>query len=447
MSKSVADKLRGRAAVIQDRLDAIQAAAAERDGENFEFTAEEQTEFEKLLKDRDTVRAQITMAEKADSDRVEDWRRRRGLTDAGELADGKAAKFDDGARFTSNEGKDGPFKNLGEQLQAIANSRRSGKIDERLTKVAAEGALSAVGSDGAFLIQRDFTTRLMDRGREAAVIAPDCTSIPIGENADGLEAPLIDETSRATGSRWGGVQVYRRAEAETVTKTKPKLVKAGLELEDMMGLFRATSGLLRDAPQLGAVVEMAFGSEFAFKFDNEIIRGTGVGEALGILNSPALVTVAKESSQSAAGFIALNAANMYARMPARLLGGAKWYMNSDVFPQLLTMTLGNNAIYLPGGVLATAPFGLLLGRPIVPIEQAETMGTKGDIFFANFSEYIVIEKGGLEAASSIHVYFETDQEVFRWKVRNNGMPAWKSSLAPFKGTAAKSPFVCLATRP
>jgi hypothetical protein len=61
-------------------------------------------------------------------------------------------------------------------------------------------------------------------------------SIDIGGDFDGLEYPYIDESSRVDGSRWGGVQVYRNAEAATVTAKQPKIGKGELRLEEITGL-------------------------------------------------------------------------------------------------------------------------------------------------------------------------------------------------------------------
>jgi hypothetical protein len=59
----------------------------------------------------------------------------------------------------------------------------------------------------------------------------------------------LDETSRATGSRWGGIQVYRAAEADSATAKKPQLGRWECRLEDIIGLAYITERLLRDAPR------------------------------------------------------------------------------------------------------------------------------------------------------------------------------------------------------
>jgi HK97 family phage major capsid protein len=57
-------------------------------------------------------------------------------------------------------------------------------------------------------------------------------------------------------------------------------------------------------------------------------------------------------------------------------------------------------LYIPGNSLTGAPNGTLLGIPVVFAEQALALGTAGDIYLADFGQYRIIEKAGIQAASS-----------------------------------------------
>ncbi len=345
-----------------------------------------------------------------------------------------------------------PFKSLGEQLACIVDSTRKGRVDSRLMGIqnAVQGSSASVPSDGGFLIQEDFTTALLTKAMTNAVIAPRCFNIPLSGNSNRLKAPVINETTRVTGSRWGGVQVYRVDEGGTVTVKKPKLAMLEMNAEKMMGIAYATDELLTDASALGAILSRAFTSEFNWMLDDEIVNGDGSGKCLGVMKAPCLVTVDKETSQTAKTIVAENIMNMYSRMPANLILGATWHVNQDCWPQIYQMgiTIGPTGVPLFYGPrnISEAPFGTLMGLPVLPIEQAKTVGTTGDILLCNWGEYALITKGGMAADSSIHVEFLTDQTAFRWIVRNNGQPAWKSAVTPANGSATQSPFIALATR-
>lgn len=348
------------------------------------------------------------------------------------------------------------YRNLGEQLLDVraATPGRSGHIDsramERLQNAAAGGAGTAVGSDGGFLVQADFTTSLLGLMHDAAPLAGMCRHIPIGPNSNRLEAPIVDETSRATGSRWGGIQVYRTYEAGTVTAAKPKFAKLQLDLEKTMGLVYVTEEGLRDAVSLSAIIQQGFAEEFAFKLTDEIVRGTGVGEPLGILNSAALISVSKESGQSADTIVFENILKMWSRMYARSRANSYWIINQECEPQLYSMSMavgtGGVPVYMPANGISGSPFATLFGRPVMPIEQASALGDLGDIMLVDMSQYLIIEKGGLQANESIHVQFLYDETAYRFITRNNGMPLWRTALTPYKGANTLSPFVALEAR-
>lgn len=347
-----------------------------------------------------------------------------------------------------------PFRSLGEQLRAVHRASVTGHVDPRLALIqeharreaAASGANEAVGSEGGFLVQKDFSNELLRSVHETGLLSRRARRIPVSGN--GIKINAVDERSRADGSRWGGVQVFWTAEAEEKTATKPKFRQIDMSLQKLAGLLYATDELLEDAAALEAVAREAFPEEFGFKVDDAMIRGTGAGQPLGILNSGALVTVTKEAAQAADTIVAANLYKMLARMPASSLMNAAWFINVAAWPQIFTLQDANgNNLYFPNGNIQGAPFGTLLNLPIIPIEQASALGDKGDIVLANWQQYLLIEKaGGIRSASSIHVRFVNDETTFRWVLRTNGQPIPVSATTPYKGADTLSPFVVLEDR-
>lgn len=335
---------------------------------------------------------------------------------------------------------------LGDCLQAIFRAGMGGPIDQRL--FAAAGGNTSDPSAGGFSVGTDLSMALMQMGAEASMLLPYCNVIEISAGSDSIEAPYITDTSRATGSRFGGVRVYRRKEAATVSSSYPDEDKFSLSLLDLMGLAYQTDRLMADARAMGAIYGTAFRNEFAFIIDNEIYRGTGVGEMQGFTASPALVTQDKETGQAADTVVAANLSKMWTRMPSRLKGGSVWLYNSEVGPQLdeLSIPAGTAALeprfvnYGPDGVLR------IKGRPAIEVEQASALGDAGDIALVNLGEFVVIRKGALEEATSDHVRFLYNERTFRWTQRINGKAPWRSAQTPFKGTATQSPFVILQAR-
>ena len=338
------------------------------------------------------------------------------------------------------------FSSFGEQLMAAYRAAMpGGKVDERLSTRAASGLNETTPSDGGFLVQQDFVTELLKKTYETGILASKVKKIPISTNANGMKINAIDEDSRANGSRWGGVQTYWEGEADEITASKPKFRQMELSLKKLTGLCYATDELLQDAAALEAVIRQAFAEEFGFKIDDAILSGSGEGEPLGILNSGAIVTVAKDASQTDTITVE-NLIKMWNRLWSRSRANAVWYINQELEPYLYTLKIGDKPVYIPAGGLSEKPYGTLFGRPVVPIEQCSAAGEVGDIILADIGQYLLIDKGGVKSASSIHVRFLYDENVFRFIYRVDGKPIWTKPLTPYKGSATVSPFVTLAKR-
>jgi HK97 family phage major capsid protein len=162
------------------------------------------------------------------------------------------------------------------------------------------------------------------------------------------------------------------------------------------------------------------------------------------------VSVAKETGQAAASIVGENIMKMWARLWNTSRRSAVWAINQDTLPQLMQLQLpvgtGGVPLYMPPGGLSAAPYGTVLGRPVIESEYCQTLGTVGDIMLLDFNQYQMIEKGGVEAASSIHVRFVYDETCFRFVYRVDGQSKWNAALTPKNGTNTVSPFVSLATR-
>jgi HK97 family phage major capsid protein len=144
-----------------------------------------------------------------------------------------------------------------------------------------------------------------------------------------------------------------------------------------------------------------------------------------------------------------NLAAMWGRLYAGGQRNAVIYCNQDVIPQLFKIASSNTStttsFLLPPGAGAS-PYFTFFGRPIIPVEYLSTMGTLADIVVIDPTQYQVIDKGGIQEASSMHVQFLTDEMVYRFTYRVDGAPLWAAPLTPYKGSATVSPFVGVETR-
>lgn len=347
------------------------------------------------------------------------------------------------------------FVSFGEQLRAVrhASMTVSSPVDARLYAVAL-GASESVPADGGFIVQPEFAKDILRRTFETGEVSRRCYQFPLTRNR--LIISAVDEDSRKDGSRWGGIQAYWENEANNYVGTRPKFRSMELICNKLTGLVYLTDEIVEDAAALGAFVADAFPQEFTFLIEAAIFNGIGAGQPLGINNSGCVIVVAKDTNQPAKTISTTNVLNMWSRLWAPSRKNAVWFVNQDIEPQLYTLALQNptgavlfnGPLYTPPGVNGNnSGYGLLLGRPVIPIEQASTLGTQGDIVLADMQQYLLAQKvDGITADTSIHVAYLTGEQAFRFRVRLDGQPMWKKPLTPYQGANTLSPFVALATR-
>jgi len=434
-------------------------------------TPEAETELTGMLNDIDAMQKRIELA-----DREERARQFAGASVENPI---RPEPNDPLSGIAVNE-RQKPFKSVGEMLQRMVKVARGQLTDHRLDgcrvdqetfdipadatfekrgslamkavekRTAGTGGLvESTGAAGGQLVGTDVDDTLISTAWDNTQLLPlmDNRTISAASNSQKLHS--VYETSRADGSRQGGVRVYTDAELDALTQSKPTFMDIELKLNALTGLLYCSDEELEDVPWLEGSVNDMFANEFAFKLQDLVVNGTGAGQALGILKSPALVSVTKESGQAADTIKYKNINKMWSRalgMRSRMV----WLVNSDTLPELEEMTIvggtASSPVFVPPRGAADAPLGTLKGRPIIEIEQAQTLGDLGDIILVDPFAYVTATKGGIKSAVSIHLKFDYRQTTFRFVMRFDGRPKVSSAVTPFTGTATKSPFVAIAER-
>ncbi|KKM69178.1 hypothetical protein LCGC14_1453490 [marine sediment metagenome] len=304
-------------------------------------------------------------------------------------------------------------------------------------------------SQGGYLVPEEFRGTLLQTALEASIVKQRATVIPMASNRVTIPA-LVDDDH--TSDYFGGVVIYRTAEKGSKTPKNPVFGKVGLTLHKLTGLCYVTDELLQDsAISIEPIIRNTFGQAVAFVQDYDFLRGNGANQALGVFHAsnPSIISVAKETGQDADTIVFENIIKMWSRLYPAGQAKAIWVANINTFPQLATMNMsvgsGGVPVYLPAGGVSGAPFATLMGRPLIFTEKMATVGDLYDIGLADFSQYIIGEKGGLNFATSMHVRFVTDEMAFRFVMRYDGQPWWLATLTPKAGSTL-SPFITLAER-
>lgn len=336
--------------------------------------------------------------------------------------------------------EDQPFKSDGEFFMAVKNAAIAPHaLNPKLKSLKATGMSEAQPSQAGFLVPQQTAGTITEKMYSVGSVLAQMTNRDqvLGNN---MTYNVVDETSRADGSRNGGITGYWGAEGGTKTASKPTFRQLELKLKKVYALCVATDELLEDASALQGWLARTVPNELRFKVEDAIINGDGVGKPAGILTSPAFKSAVRTDASE---IDALDIGRMWA---ARFAGVNDyiWLGNQSIFPQLLNLTIGQMPMFMPAGGLSGLPYSTLLGRPYFDTEYNPALGALGDLMLVSPSQYQMIEKGGgIQSASSIHVYFTTDESAFRFVYRVDGAPTWNSTLT-LKDSNTVSPYVGLA---
>lgn len=449
--------LQAQHAAEVDGMTKIAAILNERD-----LTAEEQAQYEGHKAKAASLKARVNTAMEAEAASA-------GLAPiepgAGNQGGGRgegSVTLPAGARIETQENGDADpqrgFRTMGDFLMSVrgaaVNVRTGVAMDRRLAALYRGEPQAAApstygnegnGADGGFLVPPSYSQRIFQLSLEEQALLPMTDDLPVEGN--GMSLPK-DETTP-----WGanGVRAYWQNEAGAGTQTKPVFGRTDFRLKKLLALVPVTEELLADATALGAYFQGAAARSIRWKSDEAICYGNGAGQPLGAFNSPAVITVAKDAGQLTGTLSTTNLANMISRLPAGSYGNAVWMLNNDVLPALFTLTLGNYPIYLPAGSpvggLQGSPYGTLLGRPIAVTQHAKSFSSQGDVMLADWRQYQSITKaGGIQTATSMHLYFDADATAFRSTFRVDGAPKLAAPISPANGSATMSPFIQLGAR-
>lgn len=424
---------------------------AQKDG----WTDDERTEFQEKTAEADTLESEIAaikeqQAEDAKLARQQAERNKRLNTSAPKTRQGGSHEGHHVVGDVRQNFLDDPmrgFDSHADFLQQVQDTWSRGEFtSDNLRSLAAGSDEHGAYSDprGGFLVPKGMLNTVKTTPVDMDPTKSMVTTIPMEQ--DSLEIPYrVDKNHSSSVS--GGFNVYWTSETQAPASSTTKFGMMDFKTNELMGLSYATRKLMdRSMVSFAALIRSGFTDEFESKIIEAKMSGTGVGQPLGILNSPALITIAKESGQAADTILGLNLVKMRAR--CWMYGRAVWLYNSDCYTELSAahraMTNSDIPLFIPGNGVDVPD--TILGRPAYPTDHCQTVGNLGDIVLGVWPEYYVGEYGDMKEESSIHVRFENSETTFKFYKELAGMPSWETVLTPKNSSVTKSPFVVLAER-
>lgn len=338
-----------------------------------------------------------------------------------------------------------------EGLKRFLNSKGN-KIDTRfeiydesginLKAISRKDMSGLSGAAGGFLLPINQLTTLMGVAATLAVVRRYATVIRTNQRQ--TKIPVVDQTGAVAGQPafFGGLLVYWQEEATSATQSDAKFRQAELSVRELIGYTIFSNSLLADAdPALADFLSgpLGFPGAIAWKEDYSFLRGTGVGEPLGIVNAPATKAVTRTTGSTIKYDDLVN-------MEAGFMGSDPiWIATQGAKATLMLMNgPSGNPLYLWGSAKDGVP-DTLLGHPIFFTDKQPAVGTIGDLMLTDLRYYMILDRQAVSVDTSDQEKFQKNQTSLRIIERVEGAPWLSSAITLSDGTTTVSPFVQIAT--
>lgn len=354
----------------------------------------------------------------------------------------KSAGYEVGTMLKHAPGDDDA---LGDMLISIKRATRGdakavGYLER--TYGAIKAMTEGTGAAGGYFVQeQEIVNRLtampekerwLQRIRREQVATPtgkwtdwDVTFTPTAGIGQTAGAARVKGVGRTEGGAYSETTPYLKQLEWQVSDAASGYVKVSRELR------QDTAGAIGEA--VGSRIRRAVNARLAFL----VLKGTGVGQPLGILNSAALVA---SVHASATAFVAADALNMIARFEP-LIGDGMWVANRTNLPEIHVVAQGAGGYVTdmnrePG----TVP---MYGFEVFTSEHLPVTDNAGSILLIDGGSYIIFEHGPFYLEFSEHADFLNGNDVWRFGQRIDGKPILDSTIKEGNvGTATQvSPFV------
>jgi HK97 family phage major capsid protein len=339
------------------------------------------------------------------------------------------------------------FRSYSDFAMAVRANEVHNSRDDRLSLLDANA--NDPGSDGGFLVPPEYSNRIFERMTDANGVMGKCDRINITGNSITMNG-MVDHDKSSSTYRYAGVVSYWVEEGGSITASDLKFRQITLRPHKIAALSVASAELLQDSPNFGNRLLEKHAEAINDTVSYSLFFGTGVGQPLGAFVGAPSISVAAEDGQTTDTIIAENALEMYQALWPKSISTAEWYYTQSAFRQLATMCIMTSEstgqlVYMPAGGLSGTPYGTILGRPAYPSEYCAALGNVGDILLADWSQYLLGVRGGVDTEMSIHLYFDKAQNAYRSMFRVDGRPTWDVAMTD-RNSNSVSPFVKLAAR-
>lgn len=324
-------------------------------------------------------------------------------------------------------------------LCRVAAGDRAGIEKEYGVTKAAMAETSGVV--GGYTVPIDLRLDLMKDVSEESIFRPRAMVVPM--TASQVQLPLPDATtaqSAGTAPYFGGILLQFKPEAVTRPETEPAFLQVNLHPWELSGYALASNNWIADnASGLEAVLRRLFARSVAWYEDYYFLRGTGVGQPLGILNGAGSVVVNRQTGGS---FTVQDAGKLSDALIPSAWVNAIWTVFPNVWSKMVVLNTTGWQLNQPRG--AGNHHYILNGIQGYVTDKVPALGTKGDVMLFDPTRYVIGDRG-LEIAFSPDepTAYLKNQGVWRIVDRVDGRPWFEKTMTAADGATSVAPYAVL----
>jgi len=341
------------------------------------------------------------------------------------------------------------FKGLGHFMVDVRNSRNrlTPALDRYATSYKAISGMGvSVDSDGGFIAPATLSNTIMEKSLEGSFLQR-CFTLPCVGPILRLPA-VVDNTRSGATTMFGGITCSYVPEGGAYPAAG-KVQTEMIEFKPIKLVAKAaiTEELLEDnAISAEALVNKCVPEAIRYVRERKVLWGTGAGEPLGAFGLYDGTNTRCAAAITRSGANAIAAVDVFG-LVARAYGSMDKYLFMANKPATYAV-IRQLPLSQPGPQGSSISQGWVQTLDGVPVQWSEHMandiGTRGDIVLADWSQYVLVTKGGVRSKISLELRFDYGENVYVFIIREDGAPWWRSALTGVDGLT-RSPFCWLTT--
>lgn len=375
------------------------------------LSQEENTQYEKLMKEQDELRASIEKREEIE--RVE--KELRTIPDGEKAVD-----------IRPNAGAQ-DFRSSKEYREIFTNWLKFG--GSALSNLPEQRALSVgtLSQGGALVAPEEFVTTLIKFVDDQVFMRPLATKMQLTKSIS-LGAPSLD--TDPSDADWTS-EIATGSEDSAMVFGKRQLTPHPLAKRIKLSQTLVQNSAL----PVDTLVAQRLGYKFAISEEKAFLQGTGAAQPLGVFtaNAAGIPTTRDVVTGSATGFTFDGLIDAKFTLKGNYWPNAKWLFHRNALNLIAKLKDTTNQYLWQPSNQAGKP-DMLLGHPVLMSEYVPNTYTTGLYvgMFADFSQYWIVDNLNMTVQRLVELYAETNQIGFIGRMEVDGMPVLAEAFVRIK---------------